>query len=105
MPGFYYNVGKVGGLTIACYSYSQVLNPPPNLMFFEKIIKFACQKIGMKYKPPFLLNHIKKYEKITQIPIIPAVNGYQNFGILFGFEFEKKPFLFSFGIMPVIPQK
>ncbi|AJA92993.1 hypothetical protein T478_0696 [Candidatus Nitrosopelagicus brevis] len=50
-------------------------------------------------------NYIKKYEKITQIPIIPAVNGYQNFGILCGFEFEKKPFLFSFGIMPVIRQK
>jgi len=39
------------------------------------------------------------------MPMIPAVNGYQNFGMLCGFEFEKKPFLFSFGIMPVIRQK
>jgi len=74
-------------------------------MFSEKIIKFACQEIGMKYTPPFLLNHIKKYEKITQMPIIPAVNGYQNFGTLCGFEFEKKPFLFSFGFMPIMRQK
>ena len=74
-------------------------------MFSEKIIKFACQEIGMKCKPPFVLNYIKKYEKIIQIPIIPAVNGYQNFGMLFGFEFEKKPFLFSFGFMPIMSQK
>jgi len=52
-----------------------------------------------------LLNYIKKYEKITQIPIIPAVNEYQNFGILCGFEFEKIPFVFSFGFMLVICQK
>tara|TARA_B100000073_G_scaffold212433_1_gene176619 strand:- start:281 stop:400 length:120 start_codon:yes stop_codon:yes gene_type:complete len=39
------------------------------------------------------------------MPIIPAVKGYQNFGILFGFEFEKKPFLFSFGFMTIINQK
>jgi len=51
------------------------------------------------------LFHIKKYEKTTQMPIIPAVNGYQNLGMLFGFEFEKKPFLFSFGFMPIIRQK
>ena len=39
------------------------------------------------------------------MPITPTVNGYQNFGMLFGFEFEKKPFLFSFGFMPIIHQK
>jgi len=71
-------------------------------MFSEKIIEFACQEIGMKCKPPFLLNYIKKCEKITQMPIIPAVNGYQNFGILCGLEFEKKSFLFSFGFMSII---
>jgi hypothetical protein len=52
---------------------------------------------------PLIYN--KKYEKTTQVPIIPAVNGYQNFGILFGFEFEKKPFLFSFGFTTIINQK
>jgi len=50
------------------------------------------------------LNYNKKYEKTIQMPIIPAVKGYQNFGILFSFEFEKM-FLFSFGFMTIIHQK
>ncbi|MDA1124332.1 MAG: hypothetical protein O3C04_01635 [Crenarchaeota archaeon] len=37
------------------------------------------------------LNHIKKYEKNMKIPIIPVVKGYQNFGILCGFEFVNIP--------------
>ena len=51
-------------------------------------------KLGVKAKPPI---YIKKYEKITHTAIIPAVKGYQNFGIFRGLEFENIPRLLSFG--------
>ncbi len=58
-------------------------------------------KSGVKAKP---LIYIKKYEKITQMPIIPAVKGYQNLGIFFGLEFENMPHLFSFGFTCILRQ-
>ena len=47
----------------------------------------------------------KKYEKIIQTLIIPAVNGYQNFGILCGFEFENIPCSLLFGFTHTLCQK
>jgi len=82
--------------------YSQICKPTVKTPPLPITTYYVSLSYSQKLNPQ---NYIKKYEKITQIPIIPAVNGYQNFGILFGFEFEKKPFLFSFGIMPVLRQK
>ena len=58
-------------------------------------------KSGVKAKPPI---YIKKYEKITQIPIIPDAKGYQNFGIFCGLEFENIPHLLSFGFTCILHQ-
>jgi hypothetical protein len=33
------------------------------------------------------------------MPIIPAIKGYQNFGIHTGFEFENTPYLFPSGFI------
>ena len=59
-------------------------------------------KSGVKAKPPI---YIKKYEKIIQILIIPAVKGYQNFGMLCGFEFENIPCSLLFGFTHTLCQK
>ena len=82
--------------------YSQIYKPKVKTPPLPITTYFVYSTPEQKLNP---LNYIRKYEKIIQMPIIPAVNGYQNFGILCGFEFEKKPFLFSFGFMPIIRQK